>query len=110
MGYKTEVAPCKTFHRAYDISHFCSREMIATTRLCRNYRVSHNFSLSPNQACSIDTSYWGSFAFSTSCPADQLSALYTAAVYTNNGGIECTTKDELMTVGGDMDSLDKCAL
>ena len=83
-GYPTDIAPCKTFHRAYDMSHFCSIEAISTSRLCRNYRVSHNFTLSPNQFCSLDTAFWGSFAYTSSCPNDQISAIATWGVYVDS--------------------------
>ena len=66
--------------------------------------------MSPNQACSIDTAYWGAFAFHTACPMEEISATYTYGVYETTDQKKCVTRGEDLPVEGNIDSLEKCAL
>ena len=113
IDYPTHIAPCRTFNQGYEMSRFCSFEMIKSTRLCRNYRVSHKIELSPNQHCSLDTTYWGSFAYNTACPSDQISATATFHIFEETyDGVKCKQLDRNKNnvVEDTIDSLDKCAM
>ena len=49
-GMVTDIAPCKTFHKNYDIEHFCSNSGVfggLMTLICKNFRFTHEFRLSP---------------------------------------------------------------
>ena len=108
VKYETDIAPCKTFHQKYDVYLFCSKDGLSTSELCKsNFKYSHNFSLSPNQSCSIDSSLWGSFAFHSSCTTSELSATYS---YGLPNGKSCVTSGSGLPVDSDVNSLNYCAL
>ena len=60
----------------------------------------------------MDTAYWGSFAYTSACSSEHLTAKSTYAVYVDNNGVECEQlpQNEDKPVTELIDSLNKCAM
>ena len=102
------VAPCTTFNRSYNVQHYCEGTLGSLNPLCAKYKYAHEFSLSPNQSCSIGRKEWQDFEYTSHCTETQLQANYWGGTLDGNGDCKVTTKD--IKVASDVSTADKCDL